>query len=97
MTTDDIEINIMKLDSKLDRVTDSIETIKDSQVDMNQKIGNIEKAIYNPDEGLYARIKEQEAEIQDLMQFKSSVTKFLWIVTSAIMGILIKFGFDLSG
>jgi predicted nucleic acid-binding Zn-ribbon protein len=97
MTTDDIEINIMKLDGKLDRVTDSIETIKDSQVDMNQKIGNIEKAIYNPDEGLYARIKEQEAEIQDLMQFKSSVTKFLWIVTSAIMGILIKFGFDLSG
>ncbi len=97
MTTDDIEINIMKLDSKLDRVTDSIETIKDSQVDMNQKIGNIEKAIYNPDEGLYARIKEQEAEIQDLIQFKSSVTKFLWIVTSAIMGILIKFGFDLSG
>jgi predicted nucleic acid-binding Zn-ribbon protein len=97
MTTDDIEINIMKLDSKLDRVTDSIETIKDSQVDMNQKIGNIEKAIYNPDEGLYARIKEQDAEIQDLIQFKSSVTKFLWIVTSAIMGILIKFGFDLSG
>jgi len=97
MTTDDIEINIMKLDSKLDRVTDSIETIKDSQLDMNQKIGNIEKAIYNPDEGLYARIKEQEAEIQDLIQFKSSVTKFLWIVTSDIMGILIKFGFDLSG
>lgn len=97
MTTDDIEINIMKLDGKLDRVTDSIETIKDSQVDMNQKIGNIEKAIYNPDEGLYARIKEQEAEIQDLIQFKSGVTKFLWIVTSAIMGILIKFGFDLSG
>ena len=97
MTTDDIKINIMKLDGKLDRVTDSIETIKDSQVDMNQKIGNIEKAIYNPDEGLYARIKEQEAEIQDLIQFKSSVTKFLWIVPSAIMGILIKFGFDLSG
>ena len=64
---------------------------------MYEKVTNIEKAIYNPDEGLYARLKEQESDLEDLKEFKANITKFLWIITSGMTGILIKFGFDLSG
>ena len=94
MTQEQFEVTVTKLGGKIDRLTDATESIKISQTDMHEKIINIEKAIYNPDEGLYARLKEQES---DLKIFKSSITKFLWIITSGMTGILIKFGFDLSG
>tara|TARA_R100001463_G_scaffold50889_3_gene101355 strand:- start:335 stop:628 length:294 start_codon:yes stop_codon:yes gene_type:complete len=91
------EVTVTKLDGKIDRLTDTIESIKFAQSDMYEKVTNIEKAIYNPDEGLYARLKEQESDLEDLKEFKANITKFLWIITSGMTGILIKFGFDLSG
>jgi len=91
------EVTVTKLDGKIDRLTDTIESIKFAQTDMYEKVTNIEKAIYNPDEGLYARLKEQESDLEDLKEFKANITKFLWIITSGMTGILIKFGFDLSG
>jgi DNA-directed RNA polymerase len=97
VTQEQFEVTVTKLDGKIDRLTDSVEAIKDTQMEMNEKVTNIEKAIYNPDEGLYARIKQQEAEIVDLKEFKANITKFLWIITSGMTGILIKFAFDLAG
>jgi hypothetical protein len=91
------EVTVTKLDGKIDRLTDTIESIRFAQTDMYEKVTNIEKAIYNPDEGLYARLKEQESDLEDLKEFKANITKFLWIITSGMTGILIKFGFDLSG
>ena len=95
MTQEQFEVTVTKLDNKIDRLTDSVEAIKETQIEINNKMSDFGKAIYNPDEGLYARVKLQEAEITDLKEFKKNITKFLWIVTSAITGIIIKFGFDL--
>lgn len=97
MQQEQFEVTVTKLDGKIDRLTDTIESIKFAQTDMHEKVTNIEKAIYNPDEGLYARLKEQESDLEDLKEFKANITKFLWIITSGMTGILIKFGFDLSG
>jgi hypothetical protein len=97
MAQEEFGVTVTKLDGKLDRLTDTTESIKFTQTGMYQKITNIERAIYNPDEGLYARLKEQESDLEDLKIFKSSITKFLWIITSGMTGILIKFGFDMSG
>lgn len=97
MQQEQFEVTVTKLDGKIDRLTDTIESIKFAQSDMYEKVTNIEKAIYNPDEGLYARLKEQESDLEDLKEFKANITKFLWIITSGMTGILIKFGFDLSG
>ncbi len=97
MPQEQFEVTVTKLDGKIDRLTDTIESIKFAQTDMYEKVTNIEKAIYNPDEGLYARLKEQESDLEDLKEFKANITKFLWIITSGMTGILIKFGFDLSG
>ena len=97
MPQEQFEVTVTKLDGKIDRLTDTIESIKFAQTDMYEKVTNIEKAIYNPDEGLYARLKEQESDLEDLKEFKANITKFLWIITSGMTGILIKLGFDLSG
>ncbi len=97
MQQEQFEVTVTKLDGKIDRITDTIESIRFAQTDMYEKVTNIEKAIYNPDEGLYARLKEQESDLEDLKEFKANITKFLWIITSGMTGILIKFGFDLSG
>ncbi|MAO20507.1 MAG: hypothetical protein CMJ25_07130 [Phycisphaerae bacterium] len=97
MPQEQFEVTVTKLDGKIDRLTDTIESIRFAQTDMYEKVTNIEKAIYNPDEGLYARLKEQESDLEDLKEFKANITKFLWIITSGMTGILIKFGFDLSG
>lgn len=97
MQQEQFEVTVTKLDGKIDRLTDTIESIRFAQTDMYEKVTNIEKAIYNPDEGLYARLKEQESDLEDLKEFKANITKFLWIITSGMTGILIKFGFDLSG
>ena len=97
MPQEQFEVTVTKLDGKIDRLTDTIESIRFAQTDMYEKVTNIEKAIYNPDVGLYARLKEQESDLEDLKEFKANITKFLWIITSGMTGILIKFGFDLSG
>ena len=97
MPQEQFEVTVTKLDGKIDRLTDTIESIRFAQTDMYEKVTNIDKAIYNPDEGLYARLKEQESDLEDLKEFKANITKFLWIITSGMTGILIKFGFDLSG
>ena len=97
MQQEQFEVTVTKLDGKIDRITDTIESIRFAQTDMYEKVTNIEKAIYNPDEGLYARLKEQESDLEDLKEFKANITKFLWIITSGMTGILIKFGVDLSG
>jgi len=97
MVQEQFEVTVAKLEGKIDRITDSVEAIKETQLEMNDKMSDIRRAIYNPDEGLYARVRYQEAEIEDLKDFKSNITKFLWVVTSAITGILIKIGFDLVG
>ena len=97
MVQEKFEVTVAKLEGKIDRITDSVEAIKETQLEMNEKMSDIRRAIYNPDEGLYARVRYQEAEIEDLKDFKASITKFLWVVTSAITGILIKIGFDLVG
>jgi len=97
VSEEQIDVTVAKIEGKIDRITDSVEAIKETQLEMNEKMSDIRRAIYNPDEGLYARVRNQEAEIEDLKGFKASITRFLWVVTSAITGILIKIGFDLAG
>ena len=57
-----------KLDGKLTRMLDTIETVKERQ-----------EAVYNPDEGLYARVRELES-------WKSTQTKLMWILVTAAVG-----------
>ena len=72
---------MVELNGKLERMMDSIESVKDRQEEMADNLSKIKEAVYNPDQGLYARVRELE-------QWKLSSTKLLWIVTTSVVGVL---------
>ncbi len=47
--------------------------------EMADDITKIKEAIYNPDQGIYSRLKELEA-------WKSSVTRVLWLLATGALG-----------
>ena len=68
------------LDVKVQRIVDSIDVIKEKQEDMSEHVSQIHGALYDPDKGLYARIR-------DLEVLKSTSTKLMWMVVSSLVAL----------
>ena len=75
---------INDLQKKLDRLCTSSEVIKDNQALMGEDIAKIKEAVYNPEEGLYARLRTLEA-------WKSQSNKMIWTLFTAVVGLLSAF------
>ena len=74
------ETALLELNGKFERMMDNIEIVKDRQEEMAEDIAKIKEAVYNPDSGIYARIRELEG-------FKRQVSKVLWIVVTTLIGL----------
>ena len=70
----------MELNGKLERMINGIDTVKEKQMEMAEDIGKIKEAVYNPDEGIYARIRELET-------FKQQTSKLIWIIMTTLIGL----------
>lgn len=57
-----------------DRLMSKVEAIEESQSNIEKKVDNLHNSIYDPDKGLYARIKEVEHEKE--MQISELNKKF---------------------
>tara|TARA_Y100001937_G_C7058672_1_gene302651 strand:- start:570 stop:821 length:252 start_codon:yes stop_codon:yes gene_type:complete len=66
---------------KLDRLCTGIETVKDKQEEMAEDIGKIKEAVYNPDEGLYARLRALEA-------WQATSSKMIWTLFTTVVGLV---------
>ena len=62
-----------------DKIVDSLETVKETQQRMCDDISKIKEAVYNPDTGLYARLRVLEED-------NKSKNKFLWLLLSLAIG-----------
>lgn len=62
-----------------EKIMDALETVKEGQERMCADISKIKEAMYNPDQGLYARLRILEEE-------SKSRAKFLWILLSIGIG-----------
>lgn len=71
---------VVELTRKIDKVCLTIETVKDRQDEMLENVSKIKEAVYNPDEGLYARIRALEA-------WKDTSSKILWTFFTALIGL----------
>ena len=71
---------LIELNGKLERMMDGIEIVKERQVEMADDVAKIKEAVYNPDEGIYARIRELEA-------FKKQASKLIWIIVTTLVGL----------
>lgn len=80
MVLEQSEQALIELNGKLERMMDGIEIVKERQVEMADDVAKIKEAVYNPDEGIYARIRELEA-------FKKQASKLIWIIVTTLIGL----------
>ena len=78
----------------------SLEDLEEGQKSLKREIRTIQKRLFNPDTGLIVEVnkntefkvenQENLKDIDNLVSWKSNVTKALWVVYSAIIGVIIK-------
>ena len=76
----EIELDLMTLDTKLQRLVDAVEVVKGRQEQMAIDISKIKEAVYNPDQGLYARLRALET-------WKDTSARLTWIIVTSIVGL----------
>ena len=69
-------------------LTNKIETLIDKQEELALNVSKIKEAVYNPDEGLYARLNKLDIRLFSLEEWKSNNTKLLWIVITIVAGLV---------
>ena len=73
--------HLTQLNGKFDRLMDSITVVKEKQEEMAEDISQIKDAVYNPDQGLYARLRELES-------WKETSSRLIWIIITSICGLV---------
>ncbi len=76
------------LHGKIDRLNDNIDTVKKQQEEISDHIGKIKEAVYNPDSGLYARLRSLE-------QWRDTTSRNTWFLATAVGGLVLKTVWDL--
>tara|TARA_Y100001937_G_scaffold118224_1_gene172351 strand:+ start:1560 stop:1829 length:270 start_codon:yes stop_codon:yes gene_type:complete len=72
---------LLELQSKLDKVCNGIDVMSDKQEQMSEDIAKIKEAVYNPDQGLYARIRELET-------WKRTSSRMIWTLFTTMIGLI---------
>ena len=76
----EIELDLTSLVTKLQRLVDAVEVVKDRQEQMALDISKIKEAVYNPDQGLYARLRALET-------WKEASSRLTWIIITSLAGL----------
>jgi len=71
---------VLELGGKFERMLDAIEVVKGKQDDMASDVREIREAVYNPDQGIYARLRELES-------WKETSTKLIWLIITSMIGL----------
>ena len=70
-----------QLDAKIEKVVNAIELVRDKQEEVADDVTKIKDAVYDPDTGLYARIRELES-------WKNTSSKMIWTLFTTMVGII---------
>tara|TARA_Y100000114_G_C11758550_1_gene328230 strand:+ start:623 stop:892 length:270 start_codon:yes stop_codon:yes gene_type:complete len=71
----------LEIQSKLDRICNGMEVMSDKQEEMSEDIAKIKEAVYNPDQGLYARLRELET-------WKQTSSRMIWTLFTTVVGLI---------
>jgi len=66
-----------------------METLLTKQDEMAAHVSKIKEAVYNPDEGLYARLTRLDTRLLTLEKWKENNSKVLWVVISVGVGLIL--------
>tara|TARA_R100001244_G_scaffold15699_1_gene17515 strand:- start:264 stop:557 length:294 start_codon:yes stop_codon:yes gene_type:complete len=79
------EVKVYELCTRItsleEKLLSAIEIINNSQTTMSADVSKIKEAVYNPDKGLYARLRVVEEE-------KKRSDKITWLILSVMVGSL---------
>ncbi len=78
-----------KLTVMLVELSGKIQTMLDKQEELAENVSKIKEAVYNPDSGLYARLKELDIRIIQLEHWKATNTRIMWLVGGSVVGLLV--------
>ena len=70
----------LEIQSKLDRICNGMGHVRQAARDVKY-IAKIKEAVYNPDQGLYARLRELET-------WKSTSSKMIWTLFTSVVGLI---------
>jgi|TARA_R110000824_G_scaffold10180_2_gene45136 hypothetical protein len=78
----------------------SLQDLETGQKTLQSEIRTIQKRLFNPDNGLIVEVNKNTEfkidnqkklkDVEGLLSWKSNVTKALWVIYSAIIGVIIK-------
>ena len=86
MMTDDEQ---HKLTIMMTEVGAKVQTLLDKQDELADNISKIKEAVYNPDQGLYARLTRLDARLEALEAWKNTNTKAMWLIVSIGIGLVL--------
>ena len=75
-------VALTELNGKFDIMMQNLETVKDKQEEIAQAIVPIKEAVYNPDAGLYARLRELES-------WKETSSRLLWMIITSVIALTV--------
>jgi len=82
---DDIVNNAVawaEMNGKFDIMIQSIDTVKEKQEEIAEDVAKIKQAVYHPDSGLYARLRELES-------WKETSARLLWMIITSVVTLTI--------
>jgi len=77
-----------KLALMMAELSAKMQMILDKQEELAENVSKIKEAVYNPDNGLYARLTKLDARLDSLEAWKNNNSKILWIVVTVGVGLV---------
>jgi len=71
-----------EMQGKFDRMIQSIDIVKDKQEAMADDIAKIKEVVYDPESGLYARLRELE-------NWKETSSRLLWMIITSVISLTV--------
>ena len=79
-----------KLTVMIVEMSSKIEILLDKQDELADNISKIKEAVYNPDSGLYARLRDLDTRIIQIESWKAVNNKILWLVGGSVVGLVVQ-------
>lgn len=78
MSEDNDQACLSTILRKVDKINLGMERFDERQEKVAEDVAKIKEAVYNPDEGIYSRLRELES-------WKDTVSKIIWAIVFAVV------------
>tara|TARA_B100001123_G_C15066791_1_gene929957 strand:+ start:364 stop:645 length:282 start_codon:yes stop_codon:yes gene_type:complete len=79
-----------KLTVMMLELSSKVQILLDKQDELGENIAKIKEAVYNPDSGLYARLRELDMRLQHIETWKSTNSRILWLVGGIVAALVVQ-------